>query len=125
MKKKLTFSDDLFSAENSFLAETKCFALVWRQSFGATTFDRMDIFLLLVQTTHLFLLTYVSPHTATDGVARIDFSLTPKPWPGIKLKSAQLHLFLGTLTQGALPTELPQPQLDRMYIHLIVLYPMA
>ena len=29
------------------------------------------------------------------------FSLTPMPWPGIELTSAQRHLFWGTLTQAA------------------------
>ena len=36
--------------------------------------------------------TCVSPHTPTDSMARI-ISLTPKLWPGLELKSAQLHIY--------------------------------
>ena len=60
---------------------------------------------LLAQSAHLFLHTCASPHTPTDGVARI-FSLTPMPQLGIELTSP----LWGTLTQVALPTELLQPR---------------
>ena len=51
-------------------------------------------FFILAQFANLFLGTCVLLHTSTDGVAKI-FSLTPKPQPGIKLISCQLHLFEG------------------------------
>ena len=51
-------------------------------------------FLLLAWSAHLYLRTCDSPHTPTNGVARI-FPLIPMLRPGIKLSSAQLHLFDG------------------------------
>ena len=54
----------------------------------------LKTFLQLAQSEHLLLHTCVSPHTPTDGVARI-FSLTPMQRPGIELMSIQLHLFEG------------------------------
>ena len=49
-------------------------------------------FLLLAQSAHLYLRPFGLPHTSTDGVAR-NFSLSPMLRLGIKLTSAQLHLF--------------------------------
>ena len=46
------------------------------------------------QTTHSFLCACASLPTPTDGAARI-FSLTPPPWPGIKLALVQLHILEG------------------------------
>ena len=67
-----------------------------------------QLFLLLGHSAHLFLHTWASPHTPTDGVARI-FSLTPMSQLGIELTSAQLYLGLWeTLIQDALPIELPR-----------------
>ena len=54
----------------------------------------VKLFLLLAQTTHLFLLTCVLPHTPTGGVTRI-FSLTPMLQLGMERTSVQLHLFKG------------------------------
>ena len=79
------------------------------QQVGTVT-PASDSFLLLAQSTHLYLHTCVSPHTPTDGVARI-FPLTPILRQGIKLTWALLHLFCGTLFQDALPTELTRLRL--------------
>ena len=51
-------------------------------------------FLLLAQSANLFLCTSASPHTPTDGMARI-FILTPMLKLGLELRSVQLHLFVG------------------------------
>ena len=84
---------------------------------STTTVNRLPKpldFLLLAQSMHLYLQTCVLPHTPPYGVARI-FSLTPMPWPGIKLTSALLHLsFWGTLIQDALPTEPPCPLVNQL-----------
>ena len=42
-------------------------------------------------------------------MAWLGFFLAPMTQPGIELMSVQLHLFWGTLIQGASPTELLQP----------------
>ena len=73
-----------------------------------------NFFLLLDQSAHPFLLTCVSPHTHTDGMARIFFSSF------YAVTRNQTHVssvapLLGTLTQDALPTELPRPRLSCKY----------
>ena len=80
---------DLFIGSN-WIAEVGTSALL---NVASMTINNV-FFLLLAHSAHSFLRTCALPHTPTDGVARI-FPLTPMPRPGIKLMSAQLHLFEG------------------------------
>ena len=43
-------------------------------------------------------------------MTQLRFFLPPMPQLGMKLTSVQFYLFWGTLNQGAIPTELPQPR---------------
>ena len=66
---------------------TKMDGLRRKPSFSKT-------FFLPAESVRLYLHTWVSPPTPTDGMVGI-FSLTSMPWPGFEITSGQLHLLEG------------------------------